>query len=217
MFRPATLVLIAATTLLLPQPSRAEAWPQRAVRIIMPLAAGGGTDLAARLYAERLSERWRQPVIVENRPGADGIVGVTGFVNSRDDHTLLFSHAGPISINPLIHQSLPYDPARDLVPIASAIDNFFAVAVSSTLNVDSIGALVALARKNPGRLNWTATAGLPKYIFEALLKDEGLEMTYVPYRDFAQSLQDFGEGRVQPWRRAFLSCCRRCNSGKPNC
>jgi tripartite-type tricarboxylate transporter receptor subunit TctC len=194
--RRGALVLIAFALALAAGPSHGGAWPQRAVRIILPLPAGGGTDLAARLFAERLSERWRQSVVVENRPGPDGIVGVTGFVNSRDEHTLLFANAGPISINPLIHQNLPYDPARDLVPIASAIDNFFAIAVSSSLGVDSIGAFVALARKEPRGLNWTATAGLPQYIFEALQKNQGLEMTYVPYRDFAQALQDFGEGRV---------------------
>jgi tripartite-type tricarboxylate transporter receptor subunit TctC len=196
MVRRAALVMIASAMAMTAGPSQAGAWPQRAVRIIMPLVAGGGTDLAARLFAERLSERWRQPVVVENRPGPDGIVGVTGFVNSRDEHTLLFSNAGPISINPLIHQNLPYDPARDLVPIASAIDNFFAVAVSSSVGVDSISAFVALARREPRRLNWTATAGLPQYIFAALQKSQGLEMTYVPYRDFAQALQDVGEGRV---------------------
>jgi tripartite-type tricarboxylate transporter receptor subunit TctC len=101
------------------------------VRIILPLPAGLATDLAARLFAEKLSVRWGQPVVVENRPGADGIVGVTSFVTAHDDHTLLFSFAGPISINLLIHEKLPYDPVRDLVPIAMAIDNFFAVAVSS--------------------------------------------------------------------------------------
>jgi tripartite-type tricarboxylate transporter receptor subunit TctC len=117
------------------QPVLAEAWPQRTVRIIAPLPAGGGTDLAARVFAEGLSGRWGQSVIVENRPGADGIVGVTTFVNAHDDHTLLFSFAGPISINPLIHEKLPYDPVRDLVPIAAVIDNFFAIAVSAQTGV----------------------------------------------------------------------------------
>jgi len=196
MLRCVGVALIVGTALLA-VPCRSEAWPERVVRIILPLPAGSGTDLAARLFAERLAERWKQPVIVENVPGADGILGVTRFVGSRDDHTLLFSFAGPISINPLIHDSLPYDPFRDLVPIASAIDNFFAIATSSSLNVDSIRGLVALARKEPGKLNWTATAGLPQYIFTALQKGAGLEMTYVPYRDFTQALHDLGESRIQ--------------------
>jgi len=121
---------------------------------------------------------------------------VTRFVGSHDDHTLLFSFAGPITINPLIHDSLPYDPSRDLVPIVSAIDNFFVIAASSSVGVDSIQGFIARARKEPGTLNWTATAGLPQYIFAALQKHAGVEMTYVPYREFTQALQDLSESRV---------------------
>ena len=175
---------------------QSEDWPQRTVRIVLPLPAGGGTDLAARLFAERLSSRWRQAVIVDNRPGADGIAGVSNFVAARDGHTLLFSFAGPISINPLVHAKLPYDPVRDLVPIASAVDNFFAIAASTSLNVDSLQAFVDLARRQPGKLNWAATAGLPQYIFAALQRSAGIEVTEVSYRDFAPALQDLGEGRV---------------------
>ena len=176
--------------------AHSETWPQRAVKIILPLPAGSGTDLAARLFAERLSQRWRQGVVVENRPGVDGLAGVAGFVSSRDDHELLFSFAGPVSINPLIYDKLPYDPDRDLVPIASAIDNFFCVAVSSSMGVDSIGSFVEAVRNKPGKFNWTATAGLPQYIFAALQKSAGLQLVQVPYRDFAPALQDFAEGRI---------------------
>jgi len=189
--------VLAFMTALLPVQPHAEPWPQRTVRIILPLPTGGGTDLAARLFADGLSKRWGQPVIVENRPGADGIVGVTSFVSARDGHTLLFSFAGPISINPLVYEKLPYDPDRDLVPIASAVDNFFAVAVSRSLGADSMRAFVDLARSQPGRLNWAATPGLPQYIFAALEKSTGIMMTQVPYRDFAPALQDFAKDRVQ--------------------
>jgi tripartite-type tricarboxylate transporter receptor subunit TctC len=192
-----TAIVLTLATALFVAPCQAETWPQRTVRIILPLPAGSGTDLAARLFAERLAERWKQPVIVENVPGADGILGVTRFVGSHDNHTLLFSFAGPITINPLIHDSLPYDPSRDLVPIASAIDNFFAIATPSSLGVESIDGLVALSRKEPGKLNWTATAGLPQYIFTALQKSANLEMTYVPYREITLALQDLSESRVQ--------------------
>lgn len=177
-------------------PACAETWPERPVKIILPLPVGGGTDLAARLFAERLAARWRQPAVVENRPGVDGLVGVSAFVNAHDDHTLLFSFAGPLSINPLIYEKLPYDPARDLVPIASAIDNSFSVAVSTTLDIKSMVELIAYAQQNPGKLNWAATAGLPQYIFAALQKSERIELAHVPYRDFGPALQDLGQGRV---------------------
>jgi len=207
-------IFLSLATALLAVPCQAERWPQRVVRIILPLPAGGGTDLAARLFAERLAERWSQPVVVENVPGADGILGVTRFVGSRDNHTLLFSFAGPITINPLIHDSLPYDPSRDLVPIVSAIDNFFAIATSSSLGVDSIDGLVALARKEPGKLNWTATAGLPQYIFAALQKSAALEMTYVPYREVTLALQDLSESRVQVLATGVSILLPQVQSGK---
>lgn len=189
-------LLVAAITCASMQ-ARAETWPERPVRIILPLPAGLGTDLAARLFAEKLSVRWGQPVVVENRPGADGIVGVTSFVNAHDDHTLLFSFAGPISINPLIHEKLPYDPVRDLVPIAMAIDNFFTVAVSSSTGVRTLHSFIEMARAHPEKFNWAATAGLPQFIFLALQRRAGLVLTQVPYRDFAPALQDLAENRIQ--------------------
>jgi tripartite-type tricarboxylate transporter receptor subunit TctC len=207
-------IILTTATALFGAPSRSQAWPERVVRIILPLPAGSGTDLAARLFAERLAERWKQPVIVENVTGADGIVGVTRFVGARDEHTLLFTFAGPITINPLIHDSLPYDPVRDLVPIVSAINNFFVVATSGSLPVDSIHGLVALARKEPGKLNWAATPGLPQYIFTALQKSAELEMTYVPYREFTQALQDLGEGRLHAVAAAVPFLLPLAQSGK---
>jgi tripartite-type tricarboxylate transporter receptor subunit TctC len=177
--------------------ARAEAWPERPVKIILPLPAGLGTDFAVRLFAEKLSARWGQPVVVENRPGADGIVGVTSFISARDDHTLLFSFAGPISINPFIHDKLPYDPVRDLVPIAMAIDNFFAIAVSSPTGVSSLPTFIEAARAHPEKFNWAATPGLPQFIFLALQKKAGLMLTQVPYRDFTPAIQDFSENRIQ--------------------
>src|SRR5215207_6925327 len=110
----------------------AQSWPQRGVKLILPLQAGSATDVTARLFAERLSERWGKPVVVENRPGPDGLVAVTTFVSARDDHTLLFSIGGPVTINPVVHARLPYDPKLDLVPIVSASDSFLTVAAAST-------------------------------------------------------------------------------------
>jgi tripartite-type tricarboxylate transporter receptor subunit TctC len=183
---PFAIALFATAMTCASTPARPETWPDRPVKIISPVPAGSGTDLAARLFAEKLAARWGQPVVVENRLGADGIVAVTSFVNAHDDHTLLFSFAGPVSINPLIHDKLPYDPARDLVPIATAIDNFFAIAVSTPTGVRTLDSFIG-----------AATAGLPQFIFLALQKKAGLVLTQVPYRDFAPALQDFSENRIQ--------------------
>jgi tripartite-type tricarboxylate transporter receptor subunit TctC len=178
-------------------PLNAEPWPQRMVRFIVPLPPGTSTDLVARLFAEKLSERWRQPVVVENRQGADGIPAVSGFVSGRDNHSLLFSFAGIITINPLIYEKLPYDPVRDLVPVAWVADNFIGIAVPEMLKVNSLGDFVNLARSQPGKLNWAASPGVPHYVFAALQKSAAIELVQVSYRDFRPALQDVGEGRIQ--------------------
>jgi tripartite-type tricarboxylate transporter receptor subunit TctC len=190
-------LLFAAAMACALTPARAETWPERPVKIIIPLPAGLGTDFALRLFAEKLSARWGQPVVVENRPGADAIVAVTSFVTARDDHTLLFSFAGPITINPFVHEKLPYDPVRDLVPIATAIENFFVVAVSESTGVRSLSSFIEAARANPEKFTWAATPGLPQFIFLALQKRAGLMLTQVPYRDFGPAVQDLAENRIQ--------------------
>ena len=193
----ATPVLIAALAASPPAAAQtSQAWPQRSVRLILPLGPGSATDVTARLYAERLSERWGKPVVVENRPGPDALVAVSGFIGARDEHTLLFSFGGPVTINPVVHEKLPYDPERDLVPIVSASDSFIAVATTATLNIDSVVALVQRAKAEPGKLNWAATAGLPQFGFAGFAKGAGLDMVQVSYRDFAPALQDLGEGRI---------------------
>jgi len=142
-------------------PAAAQAWPQRPVRLIIPLPPGTGTDISGRLLAEQLSKRWGQGVVVENRQGGDGIPAVTAFLAGRDAHTLLLSFAGIITINPLLHDQLPYDPAADLVPIVPVADNFLGVSASATLKVDTLAGLVSAAKAQPGKLNWAATPGLP--------------------------------------------------------
>src|SRR5580700_5232339 len=107
----AALMLIAGA-----MPAGAETWPQRNVRFVVALGPGSGADIAARLIAERLSARWGKPVVVENRPGGDGIVGVSAFAGSRDDHILLVSPTSAFTAHPYQHESLPYK-ASDLVPI----------------------------------------------------------------------------------------------------
>src|SRR5581483_3479977 len=163
----------------------APTWPQRTVRLVVPLPAGSGPDLAARLLAERLAPRWGQPVVVENRPGSDGILAATTFLGARDGHTLLFSFAGIISINPLIYDKLPYDPA-DVVPICVMSDFFLALAAAPQAGVNSLDDLVKLARAQPGKLNWASSPGLPRYVFTTLLKEAKLDMVEVSYRDFNQ-------------------------------
>jgi tripartite-type tricarboxylate transporter receptor subunit TctC len=178
-------------------PAFAQSWPRTTVRLILPLGPGSATDVTARLYAERLAARWGQPVVVENRPGPDGLVAVAAFVAARDEHTLLFSIGGPVTINPASRETLAYDPDRDLVPIAPASDSFLAIAASASLGVTAIDDLIARSKAEPGKLSWAATPGLPQFIFAGFTKSAGLDMVQVSYRDFSPALQDLAEGRIQ--------------------
>src|SRR6185437_14806040 len=117
-------------------------WPHRPVRLIAPVPAGSASDFSARLFAELLSRRWGQPVIVENRPGADGAMGVSAFLSTDDDHTLLYAISAVVTVHPITHKKLPYDPVRELVPIGSASDVVIAIAVSAKSSIRSLRGLV---------------------------------------------------------------------------
>jgi tripartite-type tricarboxylate transporter receptor subunit TctC len=196
-FAHALALVVFTSFSVLALPTSVWAWPHRSVRFIVPLPPGIPTDMVCRLFAERLSKRWQQPVIVENRQGADGLPAVGGFVSARDDHTLMCSFPGIVTINPLVYENLPYDPVRDLVPVVSLSDNFIGVAVPAALNVNSLKDFIALSRSQPGKLNWAASPGNPLYGFVALTKSAGLDMVQITYRDFRPALQDASEGRIQ--------------------
>lgn len=175
----------------------AEPWPQRTVHLVVPFGAGTGPDVAARLYAERLAARWQRPVIVENRPGAEGLIGAAAFAGMRDDHALLFSPAAPISVFPFTQEKLAYDPARDFVPVSLASDSFGSISVPASLKVGSLAELVRFARAQPGKLNWTSGGGAFPTLLAGFAKSAGLDVVQVSYREQNLALQDLAEGRVQ--------------------
>ena len=182
--------------------------------MITPLGPGSGMDVAARLFAERLSQKWGQPVVVENRQGADGILAVQSFLTDRDGHSLIFGFGGLRSINPLIHgDKLPYD-VRDVVPVASAIDATLALIVSEGLKVDTLAGFVKVAREQPGKLNWAATAGLPLYVVASLQKAAGIDITQIAYRDFGPAFQDFATGRVKLLATGITTLLPQVQSGR---
>jgi tripartite-type tricarboxylate transporter receptor subunit TctC len=177
-------------------------WPTHPVRFILPLGAGSGSDIGARLFADRLSRRWGQSVVVENRPGGDALVAINAFVTAHDDHVLLFSPSSSFTGHPYLHPDLPYRP-EDLVPITRVSNTFITISVPATLNVSSLADLVALARKEPGKLNWAGVTGALDFMFAGWLKSEGLEITKVPYRNPVDAAKDLGEGRVQVYESAL--------------
>src|SRR3974390_1440629 len=125
-----------------------QAWPQRNVRFIVPLGPGSGADIGARLFADKLTARWGKPVVVETRPGGDGIVAITAFVGAHDDHTLLFSPASTFTAHPFLHDKLPYDQA-DLSPIARVSNPLVVIGAPAALKLGSLADLFALARAQP--------------------------------------------------------------------
>ena len=183
------------------------------MKIITSFPAGTGGDLSARLYAERLTLRWGKPVIVENKPGADGILAVTAVIGIRDSHTLLYTNGGPVTTNAFNHDNLPYDPVRDLIPISSGADVSIAVSIPASLKIDSLAGFVALARAQPGKLNWGATPGALDYVVPSFLKRAGLDLTHVSYREIAPALQDLAEGRIHLYVSALASQLGMVGSG----
>src|ERR1700726_5100386 len=163
-------------------PSSAQAWPQRPVKFIVTLGPGSGTDIGARLLADRLTQRWGQPVIVENRPGGDGLVAINAFVLAHDDHVLLFAPSSSFTAHPFLHDHLPYQPGH-LVPITGVSNTIITISVPASLNVDSLKALAALARAEPGKLNWAGVTGALDFVFGGWLQQEGLNINKVPYRN----------------------------------
>src|SRR5215831_8040396 len=131
----ATLCLAFAAAIIALAQARAEVWPQRNVRIVTPFPVGTGGDVSIRLFAEKLSERWGKPVIIENRPGADGILAVMALVGAHDAHTLLYTNGGPVTANAFDHENLPYVPTRDLIPISSGAEVAVAVSVPASLKI----------------------------------------------------------------------------------
>ena len=190
-----------------------QAWPTRPVKFILTLGPGSGADIGARLLADRLGQRWGQPVVVENRPGGDGIVAINSFVGARDDHQLLFSPTSSFTAHPFLHDHLPYKPA-DLLPIARVSNTIISISVPASLNVNSMKELMALARAQPGKLNWAGVTGALDFIFAGWLKREGLDIAKIAYKNPVDAANDLAEGRVQVYESALAIIRPQLQTGK---
>jgi tripartite-type tricarboxylate transporter receptor subunit TctC len=194
------LVLTAMAVSL--SPATAQTWPQRPVKFILPLGAGSGADIGARLIADKLSKRWGQPVVVENRPGGDGMVAINAFIGAHDDHVLWFGPSSSFIAHPYLHDKLPYDP-RELAPLARVSSTLIAISVPASLNVNSLKELFGMARAQPGKLNWASITGATDLILRSYIKKSGLDMQRVPYRNPVEALTDTAKGRVHLYWAAY--------------
>jgi tripartite-type tricarboxylate transporter receptor subunit TctC len=179
--------------LVLSQPS--QNWPERTVRLISPSPPAGSPDIVARLFAEKLSMRWKVSVIVENRPGADGMIAIQAVLGATDGHTLLATHSGAVTVTPAIRK-LPYN-TEDLRPLSTAAIDFLAVAVPAASSVRTLADLIAAAREKPGALNWFASTGAPAMAFGEFVRNNRLDMVFVPYKGGTEAVRDLSESRIQ--------------------
>ena len=211
--RPLLVLGLLAPLMLGTPPAAAQVWPQRTVKFLLPLGPGSGVDIGARLLADRLSTRWDQPVVVENRPGGDGMVAISAFVGAHDDHVLLATPTSSFTAHPYLHENLPYKPS-DLLPIARVSNTLITIAVPVSLNIGSLAELVALTRAQPGKLNWAGVTGALDFLLAGFLKRQNLTMTKVPYRNPVEAANDLAEGRVQMYMAALAIVRPQLQTGK---
>lgn len=175
----------------------AQAWPQRNVRFILPFGAGSATDIAARLIADKLSAKWGKAVIIENKVGGDGLIAINAFTSANDDHVLLYASSASFLAHPYTQEKLPYNLERDLAPIARLTDTVLSVTVPASSETKTIGDFVKAAKATPEKFNVAGAAGVPEFTVDAFIKNEGLKVAKIPYRDIVQAARDVAEDRLQ--------------------
>lgn len=173
----------------------AQEWPQRTVRFFLPFGPGSAADTAARVLGEDLAARWGKPVVIENRPGADGLIAINGFITAKDDHVLLLTSTGTFLAHPYVHKKLDYDLDRDLAPIGRIADTLLVIGVPANLKANDLKQFVELARAQPD-LNLAASPGLTEFAVDAFLKSENLKTVRVPYKELTAAARDLSEGRI---------------------
>jgi tripartite-type tricarboxylate transporter receptor subunit TctC len=187
------LAAAAAVALAFVAPARADTWPSKPIRLVVAYAAGGNADIAARVVARKMSESLGQPIVVDNRGGANGGIGTDAVAKSAPDgYTLLMVASGPIVVNPALYAKVPYDPVKDLQPISQILTYQYALVVPSTSSVNSVGELVAQARARPGAMTYgSAGTGAGGHLAgEMLAAMTKTTMTHVPYKGNAPALND---------------------------
>src|SRR5688572_9559148 len=197
-----TLRRIAALMVLAIAPglAAAQAWPSKPVKIVVPFAAGGATDVVARLLAQKLGEAWGQSVIVENRPGAGGNIGADAVAKSPPDgYTLLMTSGSIVTVNQHMYKSLTYDAAKDLVPITNVASGPQVIAVSAQVPAKDLREFIAYAKANPKKVNMgSAGVGTQTHLAaENFALSAGIDVTHVPYKGESLAITDLLGGQIQ--------------------
>jgi tripartite-type tricarboxylate transporter receptor subunit TctC len=190
---------ICALSLSVSAAAGAQDYPTRVIRIVVAQAPSSGPDLTARALGQKLTETWGQPVIVDNRPGANGIIGGDLVAKAKPDgYTLLLGVPSAMTVNQFVYKKMPYDPVRDLAPVTQIATNIFGVVVTPSLPVSSIKQLVALAKARPGDLAY-ASAGIGNLTHlagELFSQSAGVKMLHVPYKGTTPAQVDVMSGQA---------------------
>ena len=194
-------------------PSLAQTWPDRSVKLILPLGPGSGADIGARLFADRLAARWGQPVVVENRPGGDGVIAINAVLSAKDDHTLFWGPTSSLVGHPYTLERMTYDP-KDLEPVARVTETVVTLAVPASSSAKSLKDVVDQARKQPGKTNWTSVVSVTDIILEAFFKKAGIEAVRVPYKNPTGAVTDLIEGRLHLYSSAYAIVRPHVQAGK---
>ena len=195
----------------------AQSYPARAVRIIVPYSAGGGTDIVSRAVGQKLADKWGQSVIVDNRVGANGIIGADAVAKaSADGYTLLMSTPAEVSTNPHLYPNIPYNAARDFAPITLITVTPLVVAVNPGVPANTVQELVALAKAKPGTLGFaTPGNGSSQHLTgEMLMMTAGIKLVHVPYKGAGQSIPDVIAGQVPMGIYGVLTISQHAKAGR---
>lgn len=186
-----------------------DSYPNKPIRIIVPFPAGGTSDTLARLIGQKFTEAWGQPVIVDNRAGANGNLGADAVAKApADGYTLLLMDCGNLTISPSLYPKLPFNPLTDFAPITMFAYSPHLLVVSNKLPVKTLPELIAYVKANPGKVNYAAAAGTgsaPHLAGVLLAQRAGLNWAYVPYKGGAQALTDLAGGQIDVTLNGMLA------------
>lgn len=208
---------VALTLLLLSGAAAAQTYPTRPVRVIVPFAPGGNTDVQGRLIAQKLSELWAQQVVVDNRGGAGGTLGVDIAAKAAPDgYTFVLASFGNILVGPALYRKLPYDPVKDLAPIVLVSTPPGLLVVNPAVPATDVRELIAYARSNPGKVNYgSAGNGVWNHLFGELFAAMArIDVTHVPYKGTAPAVSDLIGGQLQMMMSPFPTALPHVKSGR---
>ena len=219
MLRRFVLVALCATAVSIGAPAcaqgQADNFPNNTVKIVVPTAPGGPLDVLGRLMTQRLRDIWGQPVIIENRPGGALMIGANAVAKSAPDgYTLLLTNDGPVTINPSLYKSMPYDPKKELTPVTQVVDAPFVLVVNANVQAKTVAELIALAKQSPGKINYASGGNTSRLAGELFRLSAGVELVNVPYNGSGQAILGVVGGDVHIMIDGITSSLPHVLSGK---